>query len=510
MREKFLLEMKDIHKTFPGVRALKGVDFRVEKGKVHALMGENGAGKSTLMKILTGIHMKDSEKGEIIFDGNSINPRNPLEAQKIGISTVYQELDLIPHATIAENIFLGREPKKNGFINWKKIEKDAQKIIDEMGIKVNVKSILNTQSMAVQQMVAIARGISINSKILVLDEPTSSLDDNEVEVLFRVIRKLKSEGVAIVYISHKLEETFNICDMVTILRDGQFISEYEVENTTRLELVSDMIGRDASSIIKYKKKYDDSKQLNEVICEAKHIQHKSHTADLNGASISIKKGEVVGLAGLLGSGRTELAETLFGLTEPDSGEIKIGGQPSKLKNPIKAIESSFAFVPEDRRDAGIIPNMSVRENLTLALLPRLNKFGVISSKDEKEIVESFIKKLKIKVSNSEQLIRNLSGGNQQKVILARWLCMNPDLIILDEPSRGIDVGAKAEIETLIQELSREGKSVLMISSELPELVRNCDRVVVMADGKTVGELVGDEISEDNIMNAIAEGHEEVI
>lgn len=502
MEQEILLEMRNIYKSFPGVKALKNVDFTLRKGEIHALMGENGAGKSTFIKILTGIYTKDS--GDILFEGKQINPTTAMQAQHMGISTIYQELNLVPYQSVCENIFLGRELKKYGIIDWKQVETQAEKILNDMGIQADVKQLLNQQSTAVQQMVAIARAISINARLVVMDEPTSSLDEKEVKVLFNVIRKLKKQNISVIFISHRLDEIFEICDKLTILKDGELVGECNVKELSKIDLISKMIGRDATQIVKYKKDYSVGQISTEVICRAKNIKRGLR---LNGIDLEIKKGEVVGLAGLLGSGRTELAKILFGADSHDEGEIEVDGAKVKFKLPKDAISRGFAFCSEDRKVESIIPHMSVKENITLALLPKISTLGVVSAKQQNEIVEKFIGRLGIKTPHADQLIRNLSGGNQQKVILARWLAMNPKLVILDEPTRGIDVGAKAEIEQLIQELAKTGISVLMISSELEELIRGCDRVAVMRDGKKVKELVGDEITQHNIMEAIAHGHE---
>ncbi len=501
MDNNILLEMTNIKKAFPGVKALKGVDFSVKAGEVHALMGENGAGKSTLIKILTGIYTKD--EGNIVFMGRNINPHSSLEAQKEGISTIYQELNLVPYLSIYENIFLGREITKNGIIDRKSAKEKAKEILHNMGIDVDVNLPLNTQNTAIQQMVAIARAVSVEAKLVVMDEPTSSIDEKEVKVLFNLIRKLKEQNISVVFVSHRLDEIFEICDRITILKDGELVGAYDVPEITRLELVSKMIGRDASSIIDYKKEYNEKLKNSETICSVKNVKMG---VKLNGIELNIKKGEVLGLAGLLGSGRTELAKVLFGDANICEGCIEIEGEKVKLRIPKDAINKGFAFCSEDRKIEGIIPHMSVKENLTLAILPKISKAGVISRKEQSEIVQKFIKRLGIKTPHENQMIRKLSGGNQQKVLLARWLCMKPKLIILDEPTRGIDVGAKAEIEKLIQELAAEGISVLMISSEIEELVRGCDRIVILRDGRKAGELVGDEISQDNIMQSIAGAH----
>ncbi len=496
---KVLLEMKGIVKEFPGVKALKGVDFSVREGEVHALMGENGAGKSTIIKVLTGIYPKNG--GQIFFDGKEVNPRTVQEAQQIGISTIYQELNLVPFQTVYENMFLGREIRKSiGMLDRKKMIQECERILEDLGIQVDVTKPLGTYGTAVQQMVAIGRAISVNAKLVIMDEPTSSLDTKEVQVLFRVIRRLKEKNIAVIFISHRLDEIFEICERVTILRDGSLAGEVGIEEIDQLKLISYMIGKEARQLERKKTGYE--LQDAELLTDMKDICQGTR---LNGIGIEIKKGEVLGLAGLLGSGRTELAKVLFGATQPDEGEVFWLGARNKFATPADAIRAEMGFCTEDRKVEGIIPHLSVRENLTIALLPRISKWGVISKKKQIEVVDKYIKSLGIKTPNQNQQIRALSGGNQQKVLLARWMCMNPKLIIMDEPTRGIDVGAKAEIEDLIQELSSQGISILMISSEIAELERNCDRVVVMREGKKMGELYGDDIKQDAVMAMIAGG-----
>ena len=497
MAREILLEMKGIVKNFPGVRALKGVDFSVAKGEVHALMGENGAGKSTLIKTLTGIYTKD--EGSIRFDGREINPRSTLEAQKEGISTIYQELNLSPFQTVYENMFLGREPKNSfGMVDRKKMISESERILGELGIHVDVTKSLLSYGTAVQQMVAIARAVSVDAKLVIMDEPTSSLDTKEVEVLFGVIRKLKAKGIAVIFISHRLDEIFAICEHVTILKDGELAGEMRVADIDQLQLISYMIGGEAKQLERTKGGYELQNAP-----ELARMENIEQGMRLNGIGIDIKKGEVLGLAGLLGSGRSELAKVLFGATQPDSGEIFWMDSKAHFKSPKDSIDMGIGFCTEDRKVEGIIPHLSVKENMTIAMLPQISKMGVVSSKQQNKIVDEYIERLKIKTPSPNQAIRNLSGGNQQKVLLARWLCMNPKLVIMDEPTRGIDVGAKAEIEELIQELAGQGISVLMISSELAELERNCDRVVVMREGRNLGELYGLDINQDAIMSIIA-------
>ena len=472
-----LLDIKGLEKTFPGVRALKGVNLTVNKGEIHALMGENGAGKSTLIKVLTGIYQKNG--GTICFDGEEINARTPIEANEKGISTIYQELNLVLFQTVYENLFLGREPRtKFGSIDRKAMISEAKRILEELGIEIDVTRPLKNYSTAIQQMVAIARAVSINAKLVIMDEPTSSLDTHEVQVLFRIIRQLKSKGISVIFISHKLDEIFEICDRLTVFKDGEYVGDYDIGELNQLKLISLMVGKDTVELERNKQGYEFANA--KVIAEMKDIRQGMR---LNGINIEIKQGEVVGLAGLLGSGRTELAQVLFGSGMPDNGEIFWWGEKAGIHSPADAIKKGMGFCTEDRKTEGIIPHLSVRENITIALLPKLNSFGFVKTKEQDEIVRSYIDRLKIKTPTPEQAICNLSGGNQQKVLLARWMCMNPKLMILDEPTRGIDVGAKAEIEQLIQEFSKSGISVLMISSEIAELERNCDRIIVMREGR---------------------------
>lgn len=498
---EILLDIRDLEKTFPGVRALKGVKLTVNKGEVHALMGENGAGKSTLIKVLTGIYQKNG--GTICFDGEEIDCRTPMEANDKGISTIYQELNLVLFQTVYENLFLGREPRdKFGRVDRKTMIAEADRILKDLGIEVDVTAPLSRYPTAIQQMVAIARAVSINAKLVIMDEPTSSLDSQEVQVLFRIIRQLKSQGISVIFISHKLDEIFEICDRLTVFKDGEYVGDYDIKDLNQFKLISLMVGKDTVTLERKKEGYDFADAT--PIVNMKNIHQGMR---LNGLDVEIRQGEVVGLAGLLGSGRTELASVLFGTSMPDSGEVFWWGEPANIHSPSDAIKKGMGFCTEDRKVEGIVPHLSVKENMTIALLPKLNRFGFVKFKEQDEIVRHYIDRLKIKTPTPEQQICNLSGGNQQKVLLARWMCMNPKLIILDEPTRGIDVGAKAEIEDLIQELSKSGISILMISSEIAELERNCDRIIVMREGKVAGELVDQDIHQDKIMEAIAKGSE---
>lgn len=501
MAEDLLLEMTGICKSFPGVRALDDVDFSVARGHVHALIGENGAGKSTLIKVLTGIYRKNA--GEIVFDTESISPASALESQHMGISTIYQELNLAQYLSVAENIFIGREPKRRGLIDWKTIRSRAAAILGDMGVGgVDVTSPLGACSVAIQQMVAIARALSFDSKLLVMDEPTSSLSETEVGILFDVIRRVKARGASVIFISHKLDEVFEICDAATILRDGRLVGAYPMAEMTKLKMVSLMIGRDATSVLHSKKTAYIDPGERKTLLKARGLSRARKTRQID---IDIASGEVLGVSGLLGSGRTELARILFGDDVPERGEIDISGRPARLRNPRDAIKLGLGFCSEDRKAEGIFPNMTVMENMTIGVLDEVSSFGVMSAGTQAQIARTYIDKLKIKTSGPNQKMKELSGGNQQKVLLARWLCKKPILMILDEPTRGIDLGAKSEIEEIIAELAGGGVGVLMISSELEELVRSCDRIAVLSEGKKVGQLTGREISEERLVDIIAHG-----
>jgi ABC-type sugar transport system ATPase subunit len=496
MAEDFIISMSGISKRFPGVTALDNVDFRIRKGEVHVLMGENGAGKSTLIKILTGIYKQDS--GTIFFDGREFAPAGALEVQRAGISAIYQEISLIPQLSVAENIFIGRELKTKGVIDWKTTREKSRELLQGLGLDIDVSRALGSFGTAIQQMAAIARAISIDAKLIVMDEPTSSLDEGEVAVLFDVIRKLKKEGVSILFISHRLNEVFEISDRITILRDGQLIGEYETSALTHEELISKMVGRDAAAILA-----DRKGRENRVFKEFVRAEGIKSGFKLRGLNIAVGKGEVVGIAGLLGSGRTEFARILFGVDRHDMGSITIDGRPVKFRVPRDGIKWGFAFCSEDRKTEGIIPHLSVKDNILIASLGHTSSFGVISGSKQNALVDEYIQTFKIKTPSREQSIMNLSGGNQQKAILARWLCLKPKLVIMDEPTRGIDIGAKREIEALIRRMAEDGIGVLFISSEFEELIRNCDRVEVIREGANMQTLVGPDITEKNIIRSIA-------
>ncbi|MCP8969673.1 sugar ABC transporter ATP-binding protein [Ectobacillus ponti] len=496
-----LLQMTGIVKTFPGVKALKSVELNIRKGEVHALMGENGAGKSTLIKILTGVYHHD--EGTIVLDGENVHFKAPIEAQHKGISTIYQEVSLIPYLSVTENIFIGREPvTRFGTIDWKKAHEAAEQVLFDMGISIDVKQPVHTYSTAIQQMVSIARAVSMKAKLVVMDEPTSSLDDKEVEVLFEVINKLKRDGVAIIFVSHRLDEIYTVCDRITVLRDGSYVGTWPIQELSQNQLIAYMIGKsekEAAELTKMKETVD--KSGGKVMVQLKGVKQGNRVADV---SFELYEGEVLGLAGLLGSGRTETAKTIAGVTQPDEGTISYRSQPVRFASPSEAIAAGIAICTENRKAEGIIPNMSVRENITLASLKQFSRFGFVSRQKQDKVVNEFVKRMGIKTPNVDQKIKNLSGGNQQKVLLARWLAMNPSVLILDEPTRGIDVGAKSEIHTLISELSQQGLSILLISSEFDELIHNSDRVLVLREGEKIGELTGNQRTQDNIMRVIAE------
>lgn len=494
-----ILEMTGITKIFPGVVALDHVDFSVRAGEVHALMGENGAGKSTLMKILTGVYGKDA--GKIVFDGNELNIHSTIEAQHAGISTVYQELNMITHLSLAENIFLERYPYKRGhIIDWEGMYRQAQALLDDMQLDIDARKPLSSYGTATQQMVSIARAISLNCKMIVLDEPTSSLDTAEVEMLFGLIRKLRTQGIAVIFISHRLDEIFQISDRITVLRDGRNAGTFDAGEITQQELITCMIGRNVSQGEKSDRGYDGAGR--ESIIELKNIFSSPKLKDI---SLNVRKGEIVGLAGLLGSGRTETAQVIFGYRRPDSGVELVNGTPTRLRTPKDGLTKKLAFCTENRREEGIIPNMSVRDNILISSMRQISRHGFVDKKAGDAVVDTYIQRFKIKTPSRSQKLKNLSGGNQQKVILARWLATRPDFIIFDEPTRGIDVGAKKEVEMLIRQIADDGIGVLFISSEMPEMIRNCDRVYVMRDGRIQGELAGEQISQENITSVIAQG-----
>jgi simple sugar transport system ATP-binding protein len=497
-----IVAMTGIHKSFPGVQALEDVNFTLRIGEIHALVGENGAGKSTLIKILTGVEQPDM--GVITINQQTVSIRSPQHAQELGITTVYQEVNLCPQLTIAENILIGREPMKWGSINWKAMNTQARQILRGLDVDLDVTRTLGSCSVAVQQMTAIARALEISSaRILILDEPTSSLDAHESAQLFNMMRKLKNEGMAIIFITHFLDQVFKIADRITILRNGKLVGSYDIKEISHLELIKKMIGRTLTEFDEMTKLKNESVKhiKGDILVEAKGT---GRVGAVEPFDLVLHEGEVVGLAGLLGSGRTEIAQLLFGIDKPTSGSLSIGGDPVTDHSPLGSIARGVALCPEDRKDAGIVGELTVRENIILAMQAGLGWFKHLSSQEQYEIADRYIKLLNIATPSPDQPVKNLSGGNQQKVILARWLATNPKLLIMDEPTRGIDVGTKAEIQKLILSLAEEGKSCMFISSELEEVLRTSHRIVVMRDRKKVAEFSG-ETAENEIMNAIAGG-----
>ena len=499
MQDDIVLTMRGICKYFPNVKALENVDFTLRKGTIHALMGENGAGKSTLIKVLTGVYTMD--KGEIRIDGvdNAIVIRSPQEAQNYGISTVYQEITLCPNLTVAENMFIGRT-KGNG-VDWKAMEKRAGELLDSLGIPARPKQILGSCSLAVQQMVAIARAVDTDCKVLILDEPTSSLDDKEVEMLFRLMRDLKSSGVGIIFVTHFLEQVYAVSDQITVLRNGELVGEYLVKDLPQVQLVEKMIGKDLEDLSVIKKSVPPAGAQSENFYEAEGLSSsQSRPFDFH-----IARGEVNGFTGLLGSGRSESVRAIFGADPVTGGSVKIEGKKAKIGKPLDAMKHGIGYLPEDRKRDGIIADLSVRDNIILALQVIKGVAHPFSRAKAEAFADEYIKALDIKTASSDTPIKSLSGGNQQKVILARWLLTHPQYLILDEPTRGIDVGTKTEIQKLVLKLAEEGMSITFISSEIEEMLRTCSRLIVMRDRNIVGELKGDELTQERVMRTIAGG-----
>ncbi|MFC5858354.1 sugar ABC transporter ATP-binding protein [Agromyces flavus] len=495
--------MRDISITFPGVKALDGVDFRMFPGEVHSLMGENGAGKSTLIKALTGVYGIDS--GTITLAGDQVSFSGPAQAQAAGIATVYQEVNLLPNLSVAENILLGLEPRRFGSVDWREMRRRSRAILAGLGLEIDPGSLLGDHSLAVQQLVAIARAIDVNAKVLILDEPTSSLDTDEVAELFRVIRSLKDQGVAILFVSHFLDQVYEICDRLTVLRNGKLVGEYLVDELLRIDLVQKMIGKELTALDELEQRVHTVVAGDSDAATFVSAEGLGRRGAINPADLPIAAGEVVGLAGLLGSGRTEFARLLGGIDRADTGELTIRGETVKLRTPRQAISKRIAFSSENRRDEGIVGDLTVRDNIVLALQADRGWFRPIPKKKQDELAQSYIQALNIRPGNADALVRNLSGGNQQKVLLARWLAIAPRLLILDEPTRGIDIGAKAEIQKLVFNLAENGMSVLFISAELEEVLRLSHRVVVLRDRHVVADLENDGLTVDSLLGLIADG-----
>lgn len=491
-----ILSATAIDKIFPGARALNRVDFSLQRGEVHALLGENGAGKSTLVKCLTGAYRRDG--GRILLDGMDVDPQSTLEAQNLGIGTVYQEVNLLPNLTVAENLFLGRQPKRFGFIDSREMTRRAKALLAEYDLDIDVTAELAAYSVAVQQVIAIARAVDLSGKVLILDEPTASLDAHEVAMLFRIVRRLKARGLGIIFITHFLEQVYEISDRITVLRNGQLVGTRETADLPRRDLIAMMLGRELVQEVAAEHSAKD--EGGDVRFRFRNFGRKGHIQPFD---LDVRKGEVVGIAGLLGSGRTETAEILFGAERADSGTAEADGRALDLSSPRAAIREKFGFCPEDRKIDGIIGDLSVRENIALALQARRGWARPISRGEQDRLADEYIKALDIRTSDREKPIKLLSGGNQQKAILARWLATNPDFLILDEPTRGIDVGAHAEIIRLIESLCEKGMSLIVISSELEELVAYSSRVIVLRDRAHVAELAGSQVTTGGIVEAIA-------
>jgi len=493
-----LLQMTGISKQFPGVKALQHVDLQVRAGECLALVGENGAGKSTLMKILSGVYSPD--EGTIAIDGQIVEPRNPHHAQELGVSIIYQEFNLFPNMAVEDNIFIGREPNRSGMVDRGRMRALAQDYLRQVGVDLDPRIEVRNLSVAQQQMVEIAKALSYNARIVIMDEPTSALTDNEVRALFEIIRSLKERGLAIVFVSHRLEEVFEICDRITVLRDGQNAGELDTATSSPEEVVRMMVGREIGDL--YQKQASTAR--DNAVLEVRGLSRKGTQQDdarvvLDGIDLQVRAGEIVGLAGLVGSGRTEVARAIFGADPFDRGEILLEGQPVTIHSPADAIKRGIALAPEDRKLQALVLALAIRENISLPNLGRLTSFGFVRRREERALAQRYIEALSVRTPSMEQKVVNLSGGNQQKVVLAKWLALNPKVLIVDEPTRGIDIGAKAEVHSLLSQLAESGVAVLMISSELPEVLHMSDRIYVMREGKMAGVIDRSEATEERVM-----------
>ncbi len=499
MQNDEVLRMHGICKSFLGVRALNNVDFTLRKGEIHALMGENGAGKSTLIKVLTGVYEKDG--GSILVDGRDAHIRSPQDAQKAGISTVYQEITLCPNLTVAENMFIGRT--KGALIHWKEREKRTAEILNSLGIPARPGQELSGCSLAVQQMVAIARAVDMQCKVLILDEPTSSLDEKEVEMLFGLMRDLKNRGVGIIFVTHFLEQVYAVSDRITVLRNGELVGEYEADKLSQVELVAKMMGKDLKDLADLERTGTKGSGEESMVYEATGLS----STEARPFDFHIRRGEVNGFTGLLGSGRSESVRAVFGADRVTGGTVKMNGKTVRIASPHDAMKAGIGYLPEDRKRDGIIADLSVRENIILALQVMKGFFHPMSRKETEQFADEYIKALQIKTASQDTPVGSLSGGNQQKVILARWLLTHPEYLILDEPTRGIDVGTKLEIQKLVLKLAEDHVSVTFISSEIEEMLRVCSRLIVMRDRKIVGELTGNDLTQATVMKTIAGGEQ---
>ena len=499
-----MIDLVDVSKSYgPGLPAVNHANLHVDKGEFVFVVGSSGSGKSTLIKCLTGVNK--FQRGEIFLDGQQIVNKDTMDAQNKGISTVYQEVNLCPNLSVAENLYIGREPlTKIGTVNRKEMNKKAAALMKELDLDVDVTRNLEEYSLALQQMIAIARAVDMDCKVLILDEPTSSLDDREVEKLFTMMRRLKEKGVGIIFVTHFLEQVYAVCDGITVLRNGQLVGEYEIADLPRVKLVAAMMGKDFDDLASIKPETTGDKRKESMVIEARGL---SHAGTIKPFDLDIHKGEVIGLTGLLGSGRSELARTIYGADRAQTGTLKVKGKEVKVKNPIDAMHLGMGLLPDDRKAEGIVADLSVRENIILAIQAKQGILKKIPMAKQCEIADKYIDLLQIKCASRETLIKQLSGGNQQKVILARWLATNPDFLILDEPTRGIDIGTKTEIQKLVLKLADEGKSLIFISSEIEEMLRTCNRMAVLRDGQKVGEIDEADMNQMNVMKAIAGGEQ---
>ena len=492
-----LLEMENVSKSFPGVRALKSVSFDLRAGEVHALMGENGAGKSTLIKILSGVQPADA--GTVRVDGHEVEVTSPARASQLGISTVHQELHLEPYMSVAENIFIGRQPlNRFGLIDRRRLNRDAAKILDDLGVSLDPAVQLGGLSVAERQVVAIAHAVSTKARVMILDEPTSSLTKRETELLLALIRRVRDQGIGVVYVSHRMEEIFALCDRVTVFRDGQHVGTKAVTETSAPEIIHMMIGRHLETLFR-----KEAAPIGKIVLEVRRVSKRGLLRDI---SFSLREGEIVGMAGLVGAGRTELARTIFGDITADEGAILIDGRPVRIRNPREAISHGIGLVPEDRKEQGLVTTMSVRQNISMPQLPSLTRLAVLSRGREATLARDYVERLAIKTPTIDQKAMLLSGGNQQRVVIAKWLATRPKVLIVDEPTRGVDVGAKAEIHRLLCDLAGQGMAILLISSDLPEVLAISDRILVMAQGRLSGELSREGASQEAVMQLAMKSH----
>ena len=499
-----LLRMQHISKAFLGVQALNDVSLEVAQGEVHGLLGENGAGKSTLIKILSGAYTADS--GTIEFDGQEVNVGSPQHAQRMGIVTIYQEFTLVPSLSIAENVLIGREPGPAGtLIDWRKMRRETREITDRLGIDLDPMRLVRTLSVAEQQMDEIARALSMKSKLIIMDEPTAALSENEVEQLLQIVRELKSRGIGIIFITHHLEEAMRICDRVTILRDGRLVGSHAIGDISLNDIIRMMVGRSVDDLFRREAAHEAGEVALKVIGLSRKGNARNPTAIfLDNISFEVRRGEILGVAGLVGAGRTELARAIFGADPITSGTVEVDGKPAKIHSPRDAIRRGIGLVPEDRKQQALFLALAVRENMSIASLPKFLRWGVfVRERAEQEMVSQYRSSLNISMSGPDQRVRNLSGGNQQKVVLARWLALSPQVLIVDEPTRGIDVAAKAEVHQLLDEMARNGIAIIMISSELPEILGMSDRIIALRNGRLTGEFSRAEASEERLMQVMA-------